>query len=82
MSEQKTNYLEQLDQWTEQNVFEPLLSTDEEGQPEELSQETLDQVKKAIRTKVLESYHNGQAAGPAKPRGAFKPRSGYAPRGK
>jgi hypothetical protein len=74
MSEQKSNYLEQLDQWTEQNVFEPLLSTDEEGQPEELSQETLDQVKKAIRTKVLESYHNGQAAGPAKPRSAFKPR--------
>lgn len=30
--------------------------------------ETVQQVKKAIREKVLESYHNGRAAGPATPR--------------
>jgi hypothetical protein len=84
MSEQRSNYLEQLDQWTEQNVFQPLLSTNEEGQPEELTQETLEQVKKAIRTKVLESYRNGlkkasapePSAAPAYPArsGAYKPR--------
>jgi hypothetical protein len=76
MSEQKISFMAQLDQWTEDNVFGPLLSTDEEGQPEELSQETLDQVKQAIRQKVLESYHNGQAAAPgtkSQP-GSFRPR--------
>ena len=76
MSEQKISFMAQLDQWTEDNVFGPLLSTAEEGQPEELSQETLDQVKQAIRQKVLESYRNGQAAAPgAKSQpGSFRPR--------
>jgi hydroxymethylpyrimidine/phosphomethylpyrimidine kinase len=32
--------------------------------PEEAIVEAKELVKKAIRTKVLESYHNGQAAGP------------------
>jgi hypothetical protein len=76
MSEQKISFMAQLDQWTEDNVFAPLLSTDVEGNPEELSQETLDQVKQAIRTKVLDSYHNGQAAAPgvkSQP-GSFRPR--------
>ena len=76
MSEQKISFMAQLDQWTEDNVFGPLLSTDEEGQPEELSQETLDQVKQAIRQKVLESYRNGQAA----PAGAKSPPSSFRPR--
>ena len=49
MSEQKPNYMAVLDQWTDANVFAPLLSTNEEGEPEELSEETLEQVKKAIR---------------------------------
>jgi hypothetical protein len=48
MSEQKPNYMAVLDQWTDANVFAPLLSTNEEGEPEELSEETLEQVKKAI----------------------------------
>jgi hypothetical protein len=75
MSEQKISFMAQLDQWTEDNVFAPLLSTDEEGQPEELSQETLDRIKQAIRQKVLESYRNGQAAPATKSQpGSFRPR--------
>jgi hypothetical protein len=76
MSEQEKpksfSFMQELDQWTEDNVFAPLLSTDEEGQPEELSEETLERVKRAIRTKVLESYRNGQSAGPRPPRPARK----------
>jgi len=63
MSEQKTNFMAELDDWTESNVFAPLLSTDEEGEPEELSDETLERVKLDIRQKVLESYRNGCKAG-------------------
>ena len=53
----------ELDQWTEENIFGPLLSSDEEGESEELTDETLDQVKAAIRAKVLESYKNGCRSG-------------------
>ena len=64
MSEQQTTgFMEKLDQWTEENIFAPLLSTDEDGQSEELSQEILDQVKHAIRAKILESYKNGCRSG-------------------
>lgn len=66
MSEQQEKpqgFMAELDQWTEANVFGPLLTTDEEGEPEELSDEVLDQVKFAIRQKVLESYKNGCKAG-------------------
>jgi hypothetical protein len=66
MSEEKLTYMQQLDEWTESNVFAPLLSTDEQGESEELSEETLNQVKKAIREKVLESYRNGLKAQPRK----------------
>jgi hypothetical protein len=71
MSEQKTSYMQELDLWSEANIIGPLFNTD--GNQEDW-EPTVEQVKRAIRTKVLESYHNGQAAGPAKPRGAFKPR--------
>lgn len=53
----------ELDQWTEENIFAPLLSIDEDGESEEISDKALDQVKYAIRQKVLESYKNGCRAG-------------------
>lgn len=67
MSEQKLSFMEALDQWTDANVIAPLLTDSEGG--EELTEETLESVKKAIRAKVLESYRNGQQAGPRKPHG-------------
>ena len=63
MSEQKINYMAALDAWTESNVLAPLLWTGEEGQPEELSDETLERVKHDIREKVRESYKNGLRSG-------------------
>ena len=62
--------MQELDLWSEANIIGPLFNTDpnqEDWEP------AVEQVKKAIRTKVLESYRNGQAAGPTKPRG-FPPR--------
>ena len=63
MSEQKINFMAALDAWTESNVLAPLLWTDEEGEPEELSDETLERVKQDIRDKVRESYKNGLRSG-------------------
>ena len=63
MSEQKINYMAELDAWTESNVLAPLLWTGEEGQPEDLSDDTLEQVKHEIREKVRESYKNGLRSG-------------------
>ena len=63
MSEQKINFMAELDDWTESNVFAPLLSTDEEGEPEELSDATLERVRHDIREKVRESYKNGLRSG-------------------
>jgi hypothetical protein len=72
MSEQKTSYMQELDLWSEANIIGPLFNTD--GNQEDW-EPTVEQIKKAIRTKVRESYRNGQAAGPSRaPRGAFKPR--------
>lgn len=62
MSEQKTNYMSQLDEWTERNVIEPLhYAIASEGEADE---EAITLIKKVIREKVLESYRNGQAAKP------------------
>lgn len=55
MSEQKQSFMQQLDSWTDEKVIAPLL----DNGPEEI-----DAVHQAIRAKVLESYRNGQAAGP------------------
>jgi hypothetical protein len=71
MSEQRINYMQQLDSWSDANVVAPLVTVPDEG--EELTEEAVEHVKKAIRTKVLESFRNGQAAGPTKPH-SFKPR--------
>src|SRR5689334_16729972 len=77
MSEQKTSFMALLDQWLQSVVIDPLIedamqtamATDRSAQQEwqqHLTQ-TTSGVKKAIRQKVLESYHNGQAAGPRRP---------------
>lgn len=53
--------MQELDYWTEANVIGPLLASEtdaEEWEP------TIERVKKAIRAKFLESYRNGQVAGP------------------
>jgi hypothetical protein len=62
MSEQEKpkSFMEKLDEWTETVIFAPLA----EGATEEFWEEFLPQIKKAIRTKMLESYRNGQKAGP------------------
>ena len=58
MSEQeqtKPGYLQELEAWSIQAVISPLLDT---------GPDAIAEVQKAIRAKVLESYHNGQKAGP------------------
>lgn len=66
MSEPKTSFMTELDQWTNVNVVMPLAVADLHAPN---WAEITAQVTKAIRAKVLESYRNGQAAGPRK---AFK----------
>jgi hypothetical protein len=81
MSEQDkpTGYMQELDRWTGEQVIWPLMQgyqdreTSKSDEPLDLAVQA---VKKAIRERVLESYHNGKAA--QAPR-AFK-RPGYAKR--
>lgn len=74
----KTNYMQELDTWIDNQVIEPLFEAwdfqsrvaDDES-AKEAAQEveaTRGVVHKAIREKVLESYRNGQGAAPAKKR--------------
>ncbi len=71
----KKNYMQQLDEWLQKEVVYKLIGGFEEysaagaaGVPQDEAAEKLDpivaEVKKAIREKILESYHNGQAAKP------------------
>ena len=62
MSEQKqSGFMQKLDLWVEDAIFRPLLGTAPDTEnPPAIEQ----QVKKAIREKILESYRNGQKAGP------------------
>ena len=66
MSEEKqSSFMTELDRWSESNVISPLFaSVAEEGEEWE---PVIERVKKAIRAKVLESYRNGQVAGPRQP---------------
>jgi hypothetical protein len=63
MSEEQKpqSFMEKLDQWIEEEVFENLYAIWNESQDGDVTA-TAESVKKAIRTKVLESYHNGQKA--------------------
>ena len=62
-----SRYMQELDAWTQDHVIGPLLDP-HFADPSEDPQATVGRVKRAIREKVLESYHNGQVAGPAKGR--------------
>ena len=71
MSEQKRSYMQLLDDWTNKEVIVPLVRalSEEEGDPLEADRrqsEVFAQVEKAIRSKVLESFRNGQKTGPYK----------------
>jgi hypothetical protein len=57
MSEQKRSFMEELDLWSDANVVGPISSADHLGPR---WPEIVEQVKKAIRQKVLDSYRNGQ----------------------
>ena len=70
MSEQKVNYMAELNLWIDANVIGPIESACDNPQELEMAAE---QVKKLIRAKVLESYRNGQAA---KPTAVRKPSGG------
>jgi hypothetical protein len=62
MSEEKqSSFMTELDRWTDANVISPLFAG--ESSPDDWM-EAVERVKKAIRQKVLESYRNGQVAGP------------------
>ena len=64
MSEQKkSSFMEELDKWTMANVIDPLMYAFAEDEDEEWTKAS-DRIKTAIRQKVLDSYRNGQAAGP------------------
>jgi hypothetical protein len=54
-------YMQTLDEWSERVIIEPLVHACTYG-PDEAVSETKQTVLKAIREKVLESYHNGQDA--------------------
>ena len=73
MSEQKTkSFMQELDLWTDANVIGPIESACGSADFDQV----VETVKKAIRTKVLQSYRNGQTAGPrpaAQPRKELRP---------
>ncbi len=67
MSEQKTNYMATLDEWTDLNIIIPLFEAAQKYKNGDAASDTemrrIDAtVKKLVREKVLESYRNGQAA--------------------
>ena len=75
MSEQEKpkSFMQELDQWTEANVINPLVYVHAEDDDEDWKS-CVEQIKKAIRAKVLESYRNGLKAG-AKPAPQVAPRT-------
>lgn len=65
MSEVTTGYMAELDAWSDKSIIEPLADAYLRG-PEEVIITAQEYARKAIREKVLESYRNGQNAGPRK----------------
>ena len=65
MSEQHKpkSFMQELDQWIEEQVFQKLYEIWQESQDGDMDA-TAESVKRTIRQKVLDSYHNGQKAGP------------------
>ena len=67
MSEQQQknkSFMQELDEWCESAVINPLIDSEQELDNEETLEDTFARVKESIRSKVLESYHNVQQAGP------------------
>jgi hypothetical protein len=74
---QKTNYMAQLDEWTDEQVIKPLFEAwefQEKAHDDESAklaaqevEEAVKDVHKAIREKVLESYRNGLKAKDSRP---------------
>jgi hypothetical protein len=61
--QQKTkSFMQELDEWCEGAVIDPLIDSEQEINDGETLEDTIARVKKAIRAKVLESYRNGQQA--------------------
>ena len=63
------SYMQELDAWIEDQVINRLFEArdgEEDGDPLGTTELICREVKKAIREKVLDSYHNGQQAGPRK----------------
>ena len=73
MSEDKSGYMATLDAWSDKSIIEPLADAYLNG-PEEVIIRAQELARKAIREKVLESYRNGQNAGPPK---AYAPRRAW-----
>ena len=71
MSEQKS-FMQQLDEWSDATIIMPLADPNQEDNFDVV----VEQVKKAIREKVLESYRNGKAA----PAGVKSQPSNFRPR--
>lgn len=65
MSEVKSGYMAELDAWSNKSIIEPLADAYLQG-PQEVITRAEELARKAIREKVLESYRNGQGAGPRK----------------
>jgi hypothetical protein len=66
MSEQEKpkSFMQELDQWIEAKVVDPLRYGDAPDDPDARSvDDIVDEVHLAIRAKVLESYKNGIRAG-------------------
>jgi len=70
MSEQKQSFMASLDEWTQRSVINILADAYGRSGAEEVAPNADAEVKRAIRAKVLESYRNGQSAGPTK---AYRP---------
>ena len=60
-------YMEELDRWTENTVIHAFAGLCGDPETSKEFQEAAAVVKKLIRDKVLESYRNGQKAGPSRP---------------
>ena len=77
MTEQTQRFMQQLDDWTQGTIINKLLDAAADWRdardhelPEHEADKILDDataaIKKAVREKVLDSYRNGQKAGPRK----------------
>lgn len=58
---QVKNFMAELDEWAERSIIDPLADAYTHG-PEEVIVSAKGYAKRAIREKVLESYHNGQTS--------------------